>query len=246
MVLNACMQNGGNMTRILAIDAATEGCSVALYQDGKIEAVRSVSPQGHTRLLLPYIDDVLKKSGLRLSDLDAVACGRGPGSFTGVRISVSMAQALAFGAEKPLIGIVDLEAMALRAHKETGSQYVVSAIDARMGEVYLGIYEISENVPKAMIPEAVTAPEKAVELIRGTLSGKKFTSVGTGFGTYPVLSESFAGYVSPASDNLPDAVEIAELAAGAFADGRVEEPENVLPVYLRDNVSWKKVSEQHA
>ena len=97
-----------------------------------------------------------------------------------------------------------------------------------------------------MIPEAVTAPEKAVELISGTLSGKKFTSVGTGFGTYPVLSESFAGYVSPASDNLPDAVEIAELAAGAFADGRGEEPENVLPVYLRDNVSWKKVSEQHA
>ena len=158
MVLNACMQNGGNMTRILAIDAATEGCSVALYQDGKIEAVRSVSPQGHTRLLLPYIDDVLKKSGLRLSDLDAVACGRGPGSFTGVRISVSMAQALAFGAEKPLIGIVDLEAMALRAHKETGSQYVVSAIDARMGEVYLGIYEISENVPNfelALVPRLV-------------------------------------------------------------------------------------------
>ena len=109
------------MTRILAIDAATEGCSVALYQDGAIESVRSVSPQGHTRLLLPYIDDVLKKTNLRLQDLDAVACGRGPGSFTGVRISVSMAQALAFGAEKPLIGIVDLRAMAMRAHKETES-----------------------------------------------------------------------------------------------------------------------------
>lgn len=233
------------MTRILAIDAATEGCSVALYQDGAVESVRSVSPQGHTRLLLPYIDDVLKKTNLRLQDLDAVACGRGPGSFTGVRISVSMAQALAFGAEKPLIGIVDLRAMAMRAHKETESEYVVAAIDARMGEVYLGIYSFSGKVPEPVVPEAVVPPEKAVELVRDALGGKSFTATGTGFGAYPLLADSFDGCITRASENLPDAVEIAELAAVSFAENGGEEPENVLPVYLRDNVSWKKVSEQH-
>ena len=232
------------MTRILAIDAATEGCSVALYTDGTVEAVRSVSPQGHTRLLLPYIDGILKKAGVSLEDVDAVACGRGPGSFTGVRIGVSMAQALAYGAEKNLIGITDLQAMALRAHKETGLQYVVAAIDARMSEVYIGIYRMENGVPVAVADEVVVPPENAKVIMAENLSGNNFAYTGTGFGTYADLIADFGNRAVRAESQLPDAVEIAELAAIRFAAGEKNDPENVLPVYLRDKVSWKKVNEQ--
>lgn len=98
--------------KILAVDTATENCSVALIVDGKVYSRRAVAPREHTIKILPFVDEVLKEAGVRLQDLDALAFGQGPGSFTGVRIGIGIAQGLAFGADLPMVGISTLEAMA--------------------------------------------------------------------------------------------------------------------------------------
>ena len=127
--------------KILAVDAATEACSVALYNDGEINSVFEVCPQQHSQKLLPFIDQVLVDSGLTLSQLDGIAYGQGPGSFTGVRIGVSVTQGLAFGADLPVTGISNLAMMAQQAIEQHQAQSVVAAIDARMSEIYLACYQ---------------------------------------------------------------------------------------------------------
>lgn len=229
------------MSKFLAIDASTEGCSVALAMDGVITLKKEVAPQGHTKLLLPMVDELLKAQGIKLTDLDAIACGRGPGSFTGVRIGVSLAQGLALGADLKLIGVCDLAAMAYRASLDTNVRIAVSAIDARMGEVYLGIYSVEDNNIKSIIPELVCSPNIAQEKIL-EFAGSEFTYCGTGFKTYPDIVSSLQAV--KAKEDLPWADSIAILADHIYEQGGALPPEDVLPVYLRDKVTWKKVSEQ--
>lgn len=125
-------------TRILAIDTATEACSVALWNNGEKHALFEICPREHTQRILPMVQQVLAESGVTLNQLDALAFGRGPGSFTGVRIGIGIAQGLAMGAELPMIGVSTLATMAQGAFRVTGATQVLAAIDARMGEVYWG------------------------------------------------------------------------------------------------------------
>ncbi len=232
------------MTVILAVDAATEGCSAALFRDGAVRAARrSAAPREHARLLLPYVDAILKESGLALADLDALACGLGPGSFTGVRTGVGVAQGLAFGAGKKLVGITDLAALALRAARVAALDCAAAATDARMGEVYLGLYVLKDGFPEPLVPEAVLPPGRARERIAAALGDRRFAAAGTGFRAYPELAAGFPGAVRT-GDDLPDAAEIAEMAARVFAAGGGLDPADVRPVYLRDRVAWKKAGEQ--
>lgn len=122
--------------KILAIDTATENCSVALLVNDRVISRSEVAPRDHTKKVLPMVDEVLKEAGLTLQDLDALAFGRGPGSFTGVRIGIGIAQGLAFGAELPMIGVSTLAAMAQASYRLHGATNAAVAIDARMGEVY--------------------------------------------------------------------------------------------------------------
>ncbi len=231
------------MTKILAVDASTEACSAALYVDGKVMSDKTVAPQGHTKLLLPMIDKLLNNANLKLTDLDAISTGRGPGSFTGVRIGVSLAQGLAFGAGVPLIGIGDLEVIAYQAMKNTTASFFVSAIDARMGEVYLGIYQKnSKSELEPLCDEQVISPEAALELIHKYIGNQEASYAGTGFEKYPELSEGSSMVKAP--EDLPWAESVATLAAAKFKRGELSNPEEVLPVYLRDQVTWKKVDEQ--
>lgn len=231
------------MVKILSLDASTEACSVALLSDNNIDAIKEVTPQGHTKVMLSLVDQLLNRNNITLNDLDAVACGVGPGSFTGVRIGVSMAQGLAFGADKKLIGIGDLKAMAWNAIKDTKVDLAVSAIDARMSEVYLGIYKRDEqgNVQQ-LIENKVLSPENARKEIESIVKNLKFCYCGTGFNTYPQIIEGLNAV--KANEDLPWADAVAELASVDFADNKAEDPENVQPLYVRDTVTWKKVNEQ--
>ena len=122
--------------RILAIDTATEACSVALWNDGTIKAHFELCPREHTQRILPMVEEILAAGDLTLTDIDALAFGRGPGSFTGVRIGIGIAQGLALGANLPMIGVSTLATMAQGAWRKNGATRVLAAIDARMGEVY--------------------------------------------------------------------------------------------------------------
>ena len=166
--------------RILAIDTATEACSVALLNDGAVSAHFEECPREHTQRILPLVKAILTQGNTSLTDLDALAFGRGPGSFTGVRIGIGIAQGLALGAELPMIGVSTLATMAQGAWRMTGATRVLAAIDARMGEVYWAEYTRDEQgVWHGEETEAVLKPEAVTERLH-QLSGE-WATVGTGW-----------------------------------------------------------------
>jgi hypothetical protein len=133
------------MTTLLALDTATEACSVALLHDGKVTSHYEVIPRLHAQKLLPMIKQLLADAGVALSAVDAIAFGRGPGAFTGVRIAIGVVQGLAFALERPVLPISNLAALAQGALREHGVQQVAAAIDARMDEVYWGCYRAEQG-----------------------------------------------------------------------------------------------------
>ena len=175
--------------RILAIDTATEACSAALWNDGTLSAHFEICPREHTQRILPLVQEVLTESGTTLSELDALAFGRGPGSFTGVRIGIGIAQGLALGAELPMIGVSTLATMAQGAWRKTGATRVLAAIDARMGEVYWAEYQRDEQgVWHGEETEAVLKPDAVAERL-AQLSGE-WATVGTGWQAWPDLAKA--------------------------------------------------------
>ncbi|AOM39897.1 tRNA (adenosine(37)-N6)-threonylcarbamoyltransferase complex dimerization subunit type 1 TsaB [Xenorhabdus hominickii] len=226
-------------TRILAIDTATEACSVALWNEGAVEAQFEISPREHTQRILPMVQNVLSKGSVSLQQLNALAFGRGPGSFTGVRIGVGIAQGLALGAELPLLGVSSLKTMAQGAFRLKEATNVLVAIDARMGEVYWGQYSRnSQGVWQGDETESVLKPEQA-QAIMSSLSGE-WVIAGTGWEAYPQLLESHLSLVT--SDiTLPYAEDMLPLAVQMWNAGEATTVENAEPVYLRNEVTWKKL-----
>ncbi|WP_260259376.1 tRNA (adenosine(37)-N6)-threonylcarbamoyltransferase complex dimerization subunit type 1 TsaB [Vibrio intestinalis] len=226
--------------KILALDTATENCSVALLVDDKVYARSEVAPRDHTKKVLPMVDEVLKEAGLTLADLDALAFGRGPGSFTGVRIGIGIAQGLAFGAELPMIGVSTLEAMAQGSYRVHGVTDVACAIDARMSEVYWGRYSRQENGEWAAVDaECVIAPANLVEQL--TADEQTWTTAGTGWAAY---QDELAGLTisrNAGDVQFPDAQDIVQVAKFAWQKGETVSAEEASPVYLRDTVAWKKL-----
>lgn len=225
------------MANILALDTATEACSVALSWQGQRYELYEEVPREHTKKILPMVEAILAEAGVSLAQLDAIAYGRGPGSFTGVRIGVAAAQGLAFGADLPLIGVSTLQAMAQRAIESQEASHVVAAIDARMGEIYHGIFRNEQNLAIIESNEQVLTCDKLAG--SAELSG---VAVGTGWQTYQ--QELMAKY--PKVDEtlnvaLPHAFDMLPFAQSEFALGHTVSSENATPVYLRDKVTWKKL-----
>lgn len=223
----------------LAIDASTEACSVALSYQGKVINRFELCPQSHSVVLLPMIDDVLKEANCKLQDLDGLIFGRGPGSFTGVRIGIGVAQGLAFSAELKVVGVSTLQAMAQQAFRRFQEQEVISAIDARMSEVYTGNYRLDENeIMQEVLAEAVISPESISQYYDTRTSG--FYGVGTGWGAYTEQLN-----LTPTNTDIeilyPDAVDMLTIGTQLFAKGEGVDAENAQPVYVRDTVSWKKL-----
>ncbi|WP_429033833.1 tRNA (adenosine(37)-N6)-threonylcarbamoyltransferase complex dimerization subunit type 1 TsaB [Aeromonas veronii] len=228
-----------NELKILAVDTATEACSAALLVGDKLFSRWEEAPRDHTRKILPMVQAVLEDAGISLSDLDAIAFGRGPGSFTGVRIGISVAQGLAFGAGVPLIGISTLAAMAQGAYRLDGAQQVLTAIDARMNEVYLGRYELIDGRMQLVGDEVVSEPAALVD-VRGKLAGP-VTCVGTGFETYGETLSGLADELAESQVRFPAAEDMLPLARAAWLAGEAVPVEQATPVYLRDKVTWKKL-----
>lgn len=226
------------MLKILAVDTATEACSAALLVGEQVFARYEEAPRDHTRKILPMVQSLLDESGLALSDLDAIAFGRGPGSFTGVRIGIGVAQGLALGADKPLIGISTLAAMAQGAYRRDGAEQVLAAIDARMNEVYFGRFTLSEGLMVPQQEECVIDPTLLAE--QTCLEGRWHT-IGTGFVTYDAVLQLAKQQVPASAPCLPMAEDMLPLARAAWLAGEAVAVEAASPVYLRDKVTWKKL-----
>lgn len=227
-------------TRILAIDTATEACSVALLNGQQQLAHFELCAREHTQRILPLVQQILQQGELQLQQLDALAFGRGPGSFTGVRIGIGIAQGLALGAGLPLVGVSTLKTMAESAWRLHGATRVLAAIDARMGEVYWAEYERdAQGVWQGEQSEAVLKPEAAAERM-AALDGA-WACVGTGWKAWPQLAEASPLQLTMSSVELPCAQDMLPLAVLALAAGHSVAPEHAEPTYLRNNVAWKKL-----
>jgi tRNA threonylcarbamoyladenosine biosynthesis protein TsaB len=240
--------------RILALDTATENCSVALLSEGQVIAREQRLDRGHAGQILPMVDEILAAAGVALKALNAIAFGRGPGAFTGLRLAASVTQGLAYGAGLAVVPISDLRALAQRA-LEAGpaGTAVLACTDARMREVYWGCYERNQGLASLVGEECVSKPE-GVKLpdawcrtaTLGARSGvasaapcavRCIYGAGSGFGAYPHLSNGLGRPLDRVwPELLPRAIEIVRLAAPEVAQGRVYPAEQALPVYLRDEV----------
>ncbi|MBJ6894267.1 tRNA (adenosine(37)-N6)-threonylcarbamoyltransferase complex dimerization subunit type 1 TsaB [Vibrio cholerae] len=240
--------------KILALDTATERCSVALLIGNTVYSRSEIAPRDHTKKVLPMVDEVLKEAGVTLQELDALAFGRGPGSFTGVRIGIGIAQGLAFGADLPMIGISTLAAMAQAAYRLQGLTHVASAIDARMEEVYWGRYVRQEDGSwQAAEAECVIAPALLAQTLTQddltqddltqddlTQDEQIWATAGTGWDAYPALAD-LPLQLQTSEVLYPDAQDMAYLAQFELAQGNQVSVEQASPVYLRDTVAWKKL-----
>ncbi|MET3010094.1 tRNA (adenosine(37)-N6)-threonylcarbamoyltransferase complex dimerization subunit type 1 TsaB [Stenotrophomonas koreensis] len=225
--------------KLLAIETATEACSVAVHVDGTVIERFEIAPRRHAELTLPWAGQLLAEAGISRRQLDAVAISRGPGAFTGVRLAIAIAQGIALAIDRPLLAVSTLQALALRA--PVGQQQVLAAIDARMGEVYAGRFACADGQWQAIDAEQVMPPQALV------LEGQGWFGVGTGFAALDGALVQAAGAALAGVDAaaLPHAADVASLAVAAFARGEAIAPERVEPAYLRNNVALT-IAEQQA
>lgn len=223
--------------KLLALDTATDACSAALLIDGETRQEFRVAPRDHARLLLPMIDALLAESGLKPAQLDGIAFGRGPGSFTGLRIAAGITQGIALGLDLPVVPVSTLAALAQGAIREEDATRVLSALDARMQEIYWGAFvKATDGLACAAGDECVCAPA-AVPVPEGT----GWIGVGSGWDAYVAVLQARCGASVGVGrlDRRPQAFDIALLAAPALARGEALPAEQALPVYLRDQVAEK-------
>jgi tRNA threonylcarbamoyladenosine biosynthesis protein TsaB len=221
--------------KILAIDTSGDACSVALLIDSQLKQNLTREPRRHGELVLGMMDSLLAKADIGLSQLDALAFGRGPGSFTGLRIAASVAQGVAFGADLPVVPVSTLAAVAQGQFRVRGSVCVLSALDARMGELYWGAYRLGDGgLMRPAGKEQVATPGLVLFPEGGGWSG-----AGSGWAAYgEILRQRLGSRLSSvAADAHCEARDIAVLAAAEFADGRAVTAELALPLYLRDRVT---------
>ncbi|MEP1446998.1 MAG: tRNA (adenosine(37)-N6)-threonylcarbamoyltransferase complex dimerization subunit type 1 TsaB [Paraglaciecola sp.] len=225
--------------KILVIDTATEACSVALEVDGQVYNRFEICPQQQSQRILPMIDEVLKEANLGLQNIDYLGFGRGPGSFTGVRIATGVLQGLALGTGHQVVGISTLAAMAQQAYMQHQCEHVTAAIDARMSEVYFAQFKLEQDVMRLTGDEQVISPLQALKILQQNPS-KSGAAVGTGWQAYPDLN-AFEGIQQQTNILYPDATYMLPLAKYLIKKGYSTDVENIEPVYLRDKVTWKKL-----
>jgi len=254
--------------KLLAVETATEACSVALWIDGEVCERHELAPRRHAELVLPWADALLAQAGMAKSQLDAIAVGRGPGAFTGVRLAIALAQGIALALDRPVVPVSTLAALAAGRLPASGrigeampgystvdgalppgiaeasheDERILAAIDARMGEIYLGMFVRDEDGLVAAIgEERLARPSEA-----GVPAGQGWTGVGTGFAAEDgalvrALGAALSRFDATA---LPHAADIARLAARAYARGDAVAPERIEPAYLRDKVALTLTEQQ--
>ena len=217
--------------KILALDTSTQWLSVALFDGQRAIAMREHVGSGASERILPAIGEMLAGDGTSLANLDGIAYGAGPGSFTGVRIACGVAQGLAFGAGKPLFGVSTLEAIAQSAWRTHGWQRIAACLDARMHEVYVAAYERKHN-GFTIDREPVVGKPDAIE----PMTGEGWHGAGDGFVAYPALAARL-GLVDCDGAIIPDAQSIAECAWPQVLAGRGVSADEAQPLYVRHRVA---------
>jgi len=228
---------------ILALESTTEACSVALLQDNIITEQFEIAPRQHTNLLLSMIDNLLSEQRVMKRDLDAIAFCRGPGAFTGLRITAGVAQGLAFGLNIPVIAISSLAAIAQGAYRANQSQQktYLACLDARKGEVFWGRYLIEAGFAKSVDTEYVSSVDDISNSLQNNPDKKtQWQVIGTGRNIVEKLNEPqliFADLI-PDTVNYPHAYDVAVLAVREYELGNTVTAEMAIPVYLRNNVTY--------
>jgi tRNA threonylcarbamoyladenosine biosynthesis protein TsaB len=222
--------------KLLALDTATEACSAAVLIDDEIIERYELAPRRHTDLILPMVEAVLAEAGLTTAQLDAIAFGRGPGAFTGVRIAASVVQGIAFAANLPVVPISTLAAIARDTMDQHGVSQVAVAIDARMGEVYWGSYGMgSEGIPTLWGEEWVCSPHS----VTLPYAEGEWIGAGTGWKNHAEVLRDRLNITTWWGDCYPRAGDIAMLGVLAYRQGDIVNPEQALPIYLREAVAEK-------
>lgn len=218
--------------KILALDSSTELCSVALWLDGEMLVREEFAGQRHSELLLPMVQELLAEAGLDLKALDGIAFGEGPGSFTGLRIGCGVTQGLAFGADLPVTGVCTLLALA----EASAASRVFACLDARMGEVYHGVYEKIAGEWSILSAAGLSTPQHTPDL-----AGERWTGCGNGFAAHgEILLGRYAGQlVDVMPDVFPHAAQIAVLGAAMFKRGLGMDAAEAAPLYIRNKVALK-------
>ncbi len=246
--------------KLLAFDTATDLCSVALWCDGQVTARQAMAPRRHGEFILPMINAILAENGIAVAHLDALAFGRGPGTFTGVRMAASVAQGIAFAIDLPVIPISTLATVAQTAWlnlrsasplpnklldgKQASSwkpTHIAVALDARMDEVYFATYRLQKDTvvllgnEQVIAPSATTLPDVGMG---SEISQHHWVGVGSGFKAYKEALHHLT--LTACWEEYPHAVALAQLAVEAYQRGEGVEAALALPVYLRDQVAVAK------
>ena len=225
------------MHNLLAIETSEESCSAALHTGGYCTELFESEPRKHSELILPMIDRLIAEAGLQRNSLDAVAFGRGPGSFTGVRIATAVAQGIGFALDIPVVPVSTLQALAQGAFRQTGARSVLAALDARMQEVYWGAFVLQDDLMQPAGEEMVVAPSE----VPGP-DGVGWTGAGSGWSAYADLLGQRLG--KRVSSILPDtachARDVATIAAHLLSDSLDYPVLEAMPVYLRNRVTHQK------
>lgn len=229
--------------RILAIDTATEACSVALWLDGDVHERFEVAGREHSVRLLSMLQSLLAEAGVSLPQLDGIACGIGPGSFAGVRIGVGFVKGLALGVERPVVPVSSLAMLAQGAMRVHGAQRVLAAIDARMQEVYFGVYLAQDGLTVLEGEERVAAAEALPRPAPGS-----YIAVGTGWQVHGQALQAHLGLDLSLVDGqaLPHAADALLPAQQILASGRGLNAGDLQPVYLRNRVALTKAEQEAA
>jgi tRNA threonylcarbamoyladenosine biosynthesis protein TsaB len=240
-----------SMSNILVFDASSAWCSVALNVKGTLYCVAEMQPRKHAQLIMPMIEEVCQRAGIKPFELEGIAFGKGPGSFTGLRIAISVAQGLSLATGARLYGISSLKALAWQGMKQLSSvqevaesasnKQVLAIMNAHMGEVFYGAYRKTEQGLVAVIEDSLAKPEQ-VDL--SGLDMPQWVGAGDGFQFVAELPNSIADLSSIHEDTYPLAESMMALALDAWDKGCFTAAELQQPVYLRDTVAWKKLAEQ--
>ncbi len=222
------------MTLLLALETSTLTTSAAVLDGSRVVAFQEALATPHSEALLPLVDEVLRAAGVTPKALDLLACGAGPGSFTGLRIGLATAKGLCFALSRPLLGISSLAALALEAEAHTPADGLALAVmDARRGEVYAGLYRLAADaVPVPLLEEAVHTPEALVTRIRELAAGAAITIVGDGIVVAPERLAAL-GTVPTAARTTPSAPAVGRIAALRWAAGAQDELATATPAYIR-------------
>ncbi|GJM06903.1 MAG: tRNA (adenosine(37)-N6)-threonylcarbamoyltransferase complex dimerization subunit type 1 TsaB [marine bacterium B5-7] len=217
---------------ILALDATTHACSVALKSQTKTYARFEVAPRQHANLLLPMIASLLEEAKLTHAHLQCIAVTVGPGSFTGVRMGLGVAQGLAYGLQLPVVGVSTLAVLAQEAYETQGHKQCLPAWDARMDEIYIGAYNIENGLAVAVQPDALSAPDKV-----NLPDGQKWWGIGNAWAMPALLLHAKQHIMGHEETMYPTAKALLSLAAAEAAQGKTIDVQQLTPVYLRNKVT---------